>query len=111
MNRANGVMRSVVAVAFIGMAAPAVAYATPGVPTGPDDPACAAMPEAVQCQGGPYDSPTGPLDPQCISTPTDAMCAGGPYAIPTPTQHPAPLLPPAPMDGGMPGMAGMPGMP
>ncbi|MBX7431463.1 hypothetical protein JDV09_04965 [Mycobacterium sp. Y57] len=74
-----------------------------GVPTGPDDPECATMPEAVQCQGGPYSppAPTGPADTRCISMPTDPVCAGGPYTIPSP---PPPPPPPPPM-------AGMPGMP
>lgn len=72
---------------------------SPSLPTNPSDPRCAAMPEAAQCQGGPFAAPTGPLDPQCISMPTDAVCAGGPYAIPSPPPPP-PAMDPI---GGMPG--------
>jgi hypothetical protein len=88
----------------------------PGVPTGPDDPRCAATPGAAECQGGPFALPTGPLDPQCASMPADAACAGGPYAIPAPPPPAAPPIeapeppreplagmPEAPVGGGMPG--------
>ncbi len=87
---------------------------SPSLPTNPDDPRCAAMPEVAQCQGGPFALPTGPLDPQCISMPTDAACAGGPYAIPSPTPPPPPpiappLIAPPPIAAPEASMPGRPG--
>ena len=69
----------------------------PGVPTNPDDPLCATMPLAAQCQGGPYAqsaNPTSPTSTACISNPSDPVCAGGPYAPPQPPPPPAGTPPP-----------------
>ena len=110
-----------VAVFFALAAAPiAGADPDPGVPTGPDDPRCATMPEAIQCQGGPYAPPTGPalppvptgpLDPQCMQMPASAACVGSPYLPQSVHPPPPPMEPPMapPIGGGMPGMPGMPG--
>jgi hypothetical protein len=117
--------RTAVAVALIGMAATGttvLAHATPelrgrpallddpdpNVPTGPDDPKCAAMPWFAPCQGGPFAPPAGnnlanpqpppaglqnpqapgvqvptsPTDPMCASMPGYGVCQGGPFAPP-----------------------------
>lgn len=107
-----------VAAVFAALSASPVAWADPDadVPTGPNDPRCATMPEAVQCQGSPYAPPpppaltpipTGPLDPKCMQMPAVAACLGSPY-VPQPPPPPVPMAPP--MGAGMPGMPGMPGM-
>jgi hypothetical protein len=87
----------------------------PGTPSSPDDPRCATMPWAVQCQGGPFagfppappTGPSGPADPKCVSQPDNPVCAGGPFA----PSAPAPPLAGGPGDvGGIPGdPGGMPG--
>ena len=110
-------IRAVAVIAALTLATSPIAGADPGVPTGPDDPRCATMPEAVQCQGSIYlpptapalpPQPTGPLDTQCMQMPASAACVGSPYLPPSaPPPPPAPM--PPPMGGGMPGMPGMPG--
>jgi hypothetical protein len=110
-------VRSVGGVAvFVALAAAPIAGADPdsGVPTGPDDPRCATIPEAIQCQGSPYAPPTaptlppvptGPLDTQCMQMPASAACVGSPYLPQSaPPPPPAPMAPP--IGGGMPGMPG-----
>src|ERR1700743_144899 len=103
--RVRGVMaKTAVAVTFMGMIAAVPANAVPvpldpdpGIPTGPDDPRCAAMSYLAQCQGGPFavHSPTGPADLACVTMPADPVCAGGPDAPPTAAgvtqaRHPTP---------------------
>ncbi len=136
--------RTAVTVALIGVAAAGATVPTnatprvadmPGIPvplrgpnpgsppTNPDDPRCAADPEAGQCHGAgnapdptwPY--PDNPNDPRCGVFPDLAQCQGSPYtaaplppAAPPSAVDPSPLAPPPPMDGGMPGGIGdMPG--
>jgi hypothetical protein len=105
-----------VACALIGLgaaapadAAPNVQIATrmpvpldpdPGMPTGPDDPRCAAMLYLAQCQGAPAaaHAPMGPADPACIAMPADPVCAGGPFGIPA-AAAPAPAIAQPPIEG------------
>src|SRR5689334_16001948 len=50
----------------------------PGLPTGPDDPRCATMSWAAECQGGPYAGPASPFSPGGPTGPADTKCISMP---------------------------------